>query len=91
MAALLEIGLLPLQRGSGRDFNLLAYQVDAEDLFGDWMFDLQPRVHLQKVEVAILVEKKFDRTRADIVHRARRFDGNLAHRSAHRGRDKGRR
>jgi hypothetical protein len=36
------------QRSSGRDVQLPQHEVDAGDLLGDRMLDLQPRVHLQE-------------------------------------------
>ena len=47
--------------------------------FGDGMLDLQPGVHLEEIELALGVEQKFNRPRAAIFYRARRFDSGPAH------------
>ncbi|SAK97737.1 hypothetical protein AWB75_07144 [Caballeronia catudaia] len=46
------------------------------------MLDLQARVHLHEVELAVLRHDELDRARADIIHRARRRDRGFAHRAA---------
>src|SRR5208337_4012044 len=53
------------QRRSGRDLDLLVDDVDAGDHLGHRMFDLDARVHLDEVELALLVEK-LDRPGADV-------------------------
>ena len=54
------------------------------------MFDLDTRVHLEEVEIAIGVGQKLDRAGAAVADRLRRLDRDLAHRAPHRGRDEGR-
>ena len=57
-----------------RDADLLADQVDAADHLGHRMLDLQPGVHLDEVEFAVLVEE-LDGAGAAIAH----FGHRLAH------------
>ena len=61
------------QRRAGGDLDLLVDEVDAGDHLGHRMLDLDARVHLDEVELAVLVEE-LDRSGADIAefgHRAR--------------------
>ena len=61
---------------------LRANEVDARDCLGDGMLDLQPGVHLQKVEarvVAAAFDEELDRSRVAIAGRARRGDGGFTH------------
>jgi hypothetical protein len=44
-------------RFAGGDADLLAHQIDAEDRLGHRVFDLQTGVHLDEVELAVLVEE----------------------------------
>lgn len=53
------------QAAAGGDADLLVDQIDAGDRFRDRMLDLQARVHLDEIELAILVEE-LDRARAGI-------------------------
>jgi hypothetical protein len=48
---------------AGGDADLLAHQIDAEDRLGHRVLDLQAGVHLDEVELAVLVEE-LDRARA---------------------------
>ena len=61
------------QRRAGGDLDLLVDEVDAGDHLGDGMLDLDARVHLDEIELAVLVEE-LDRADADIAelgHRPR--------------------
>ena len=49
------------------DADLLAHQVEAGDHLGHRMLDLQPGVHLDEVELAVLPQE-LDRARAAIAH-----------------------
>ena len=51
-----------LERLAVGDPNLLGHQVDPHDHLGDWMLDLNARVHLQEGEPASLVQQKLDRS-----------------------------
>ena len=46
---------------AGGNSDLLLHQIDAGDQLGDRMLDLEPRVHLQEVEVPLLVGDEFHR------------------------------
>src|SRR5262249_39922741 len=59
--------------------------VDACDRLGHRMFDLQPRVHLQEIEVFLRVDQEFDRAGAVVVGRAGDLDRRLAHLRAQLG------
>ena len=60
------------------DANLFAHQIEARDHFGHRMLDLQPGVHLDKIEFVVLVQK-LDRAGAAILHALHRIDADLAH------------
>ena len=55
------------------------------------MFDLNARVHFQKVEILVFVDDELDRAGGEIVHRAGQGDRLLAHCPTRVGIDKGRR
>ena len=56
------------QRLTGGDPDLLLHQVDAGDQLGDRMLDLEPRVHLQEIEVPLLVGDEFHRAGRAVAH-----------------------
>ena len=60
------------------DADLLAHEVDAGDHLGHRMLDLEPGVHLDEVEFAILVEE-LDRAGAAIAHVGHRLGDDAAH------------
>ncbi len=68
--------------------DLPGHQVQPGDALGHRVFDLQPRVHLQKVKAPFAVEQKLDGAGADIVHGARRGHRRRAHLRAQCGRDR---
>ena len=45
---------------------LLADQIYAGDLLGDRVLDLNAGVHLAEVEIAVVIDQKFDRTRVSV-------------------------
>ena len=57
MARGLELGLGEGHRQAGGDADLLLHQVDVVDRLGDRVLDLQAGVHLDEVELAVLVEE----------------------------------
>src|SRR4030095_4125445 len=72
--------LTKTKRRAGGHRDLLADQVDTGYKFRYRMLNLQARVHLEEVEFARIVsDQKLDRARADVVHRARQFDGGGSH------------
>jgi hypothetical protein len=54
-------------------------EVQPGDQFRDWVLDLQPRVHFQEVEVAVLVHQKLDRPGGLITDRLCQLHRLLAH------------
>ena len=56
---------------AARDADLPAHQIDAGHHLGDRVLDLQPRVHLEEVEPAVLVEQELDRAGVGVADRAR--------------------
>ena len=52
-----DVVLLHRQAAAGGDADLLVHEVDAGDRLGHRMLDLQARVHLDEVELAVLVEE----------------------------------
>ena len=61
------------KRRAGRDPDLLDDEVEPGDHFGDGVLDLEARVHLDEVELVVLVEKLdgADAAIAEIAHRLR--------------------
>ena len=64
---------------------LQPHEVETGDAFGDRMLDLDARVHLQEMELAVLGEEELDRPRADIADCARGSHRRLAHAGAKLG------
>ena len=60
-----------------RDADLLAHDVDAGDGLGHRMLDLQPGVHLDEIEVAVLIEE-FDGAGAEIAQLGQRAGDDAA-------------
>ena len=63
--------------------NLPAHEIESGHRFRDRMLDLQPRVHLEKVEAAVFVEQELDRAGVGVADalrdgRGRRRDGARA-------------
>jgi hypothetical protein len=75
----LHVGLLQLQRLARRDPDHLLDQIDAGDQFRHRMLDLQPRVHLEEEEAAVLPGDELDRARAVVADRLRQRDRLFAH------------
>ncbi len=55
------------ERFAGGDAEHLAYQVEAGDLFTDRVLDLQPGVHLQKADRAVLADQELAGAGAHVV------------------------
>src|SRR5215469_18596928 len=89
MAAQLDILLPVAERRTGADAQLLAHQVDAADHLADRVLDLEPRVHLDEVELAVLVEE-LDRPGVLVAGLLQRPDGDAGDAVAGRGVDRGR-
>ena len=76
----LQIGLGKRQLFTLRHPDHLFDQIDAGDQFGDRMFDLQPGVHLQKVEIARAIDDEFHRPGRLIAYRTGQRTGLFTHR-----------
>ena len=63
---------------SFRAVNLPRYQILTGNHLGDRMFDLQPCIHLHKVE-PVTFQQKLHRTRADIIDRVSGSQSRLPH------------
>ena len=61
------------------DADLLLHQIDARHLLGHRVLDLDARVHLHEVELAVL-EEELDRAGVHVVHGLAELDRGLAHR-----------
>src|SRR5262245_51153464 len=64
-----DVLLRKRQRLAAGDEDLRPHQIETGDGFGDGMFDLQPRVHLEEVELgagAGGIDEELDRTRIDV-------------------------
>ena len=64
---------------AGGDADLLPYQVDSQYRLGDRMFDLEPGVHLEKVEI-LAGDDELDRARVPVADRPGRPDRGFGHR-----------
>ena len=69
MTALEKFFLLQVQHLVIGYTDLFFYQIHAHHFFGDGMLHLQTGVHLQKIEIAVLVHQKLDSSGSRIVHR----------------------
>src|SRR5437762_2405742 len=76
----------PLTRG---DQQLRLHEIDAGDELGDGMLDLDARVHLDEVELPVLIEELHG-AGAAVADRAARLHAPLAHEAALARRDAGR-
>ena len=61
--------LAQLELGAGGDLDLPAHQVDRGDRLGDRVLDLDPGVHLEEEERAVLVDQELGRAGADVADR----------------------
>ena len=71
-------------RSPQRDADLPLHQVDFGDHLGDRVLDLEPRVHLEEIERAVLVEQELDGARVGVVHRPGHRGGGRGHALAQR-------
>ena len=74
-----------LELAAGGDADLLQDEIDVGDLLGHRMLDLDARVHLDEVELAVLVQE-LDGADAEIFELAHRLGHGLADRVARRRR-----
>ncbi len=68
---------MSVEVAAGRDADLLDHEVDVGDHLGHRMLDLDARVHLDEIELAVLVEE-FDGADAEIFELAHRLRDRLA-------------
>ena len=74
-----DIALGEGQRLARGDAELQMHQVQTGDQFGDRVLHLQPRVHLEEVEVAVRIHQELGRARVGITGRARHAKAACAH------------
>ena len=74
-----------------RDAELLLHEIEPGHQLGHRVLDLQARVHLEEVEVALAVHQELDRARVDVADRGGHPAGRLAHAAPHLRRDERRR
>ena len=79
MALQRDILLSNLQWLAGGDGDLIAHDIDGRDLLRHRMFDLEARIHFDEIEMALLIQEKFDRAGIVVVHRLGDGDGGVAH------------
>ena len=80
------------RRWPGGDGDLQFDEIEAGDLFGDGMLDLQAGVDFEKIEIEMGVNEKFDGAGVGVAAGAREANGGVAHFFAQIGRhDRGRR
>ena len=60
MATKVHVFLPEWQWFAGGDVHLQVHEIKSGDKFRNWMLDLQARVHLKEIEVAILVDDELD-------------------------------
>src|SRR4029079_16678808 len=70
--------LIEAQRFAGGDAQLIGDEVSAGDRLGHRMFDLQTRVELEEIELAVLVEQELRCSRADVAGRPGQAQRGLA-------------
>src|SRR5579883_1503857 len=77
---------------TGGHMELLANEIETNNLLGHRMLDLNTRIHLHEVKIVVLIEKEFDRTSANIAdargafHRCRTHSITHLFRNDRRGR-----
>ena len=81
MAVVEDIVLAEIDRLARGDTQLPLDEVESRDPFGDRVLNLEPSVHLQEEELAVLVEE-FDGAGVDVATRLRDPHGRLTHRAA---------
>src|ERR1051326_4305381 len=79
MALELNIALRVAERFAHGDHDLIAHQVNAGDLLGNGVLDLNALVHLQKIIIAVIIHEELDGAGVSIVGLFGNFYGRLAH------------
>ncbi len=68
MAMLMDLALAKRKRHTRGNSDLLLYQVNPRNPFGDGMFNLQTGIHLQEVKVAFGINQELNSPCARIIH-----------------------
>ncbi len=84
MATQGDVVLREGQRFAPGDRNLQMDEVEAGNQLGDWMFDLEPGIHLQKIEIAGssvrgIFQQELDGAGVGVSSRLREPDGGCTH------------
>ncbi len=79
------------QTVSGGDGDLKLDEVEAGDLLGDWMLDLEARVDFEEIEIVVRINEEFDGAGVDVTAGAGQAHSGIAHFLAQIGRHDGRR
>src|SRR5687768_7546015 len=83
VAVELDIRLIERQRLAASDVELLLHQIDAGNHLGYGMFDLDARVHLEKIKLGgVVIVDKFDGAGALITDAPRQFGRGVANHRA---------
>ena len=83
MAVVLDLLLGEREGLAGRHPQLQSDQVHPDDQLGDRVLDLEPGVHLEEEELAVLVEE-LDGAGVDVAARLGHLDRRFAHRGQRR-------
>ena len=76
MTGLSDMTLPPGKVSSRGYFDLCLYQIDPHYSFRNCVLDLQTSVHLEKIEILLLIEKELQRAGANVPNGARPLNGN---------------
>src|SRR5215469_6306066 len=91
MTTNLNVFLSEWQRFAVGNSNLEMNEVESSHQLGHGMLYLKPCIHLEKVEVLLLVHQELDRSRVGVGGGLRHAHRDLAHLTPHLGGDYGRR
>ncbi len=67
------------ERLTGGDPNLFLHQITTVNFFRDGVFDLDTGVHLDEIEMSILIDEKFNRAGILVADGFREFDRGISH------------
>ncbi len=81
MAVEFDVALRDFEAASSGHADLFEHEIDVGDHLGDRMLDLDARVHLDEVELSVLIEE-LDRSNSEIFELAHRVCRRLSHRAA---------
>src|SRR5215813_7468018 len=75
--------LIKLESLTGGNQDLLAYQICVCHELGDWMFYLDPGIHLHEIKAIVLIQEKLHCPCIDITNLPARPDRELTHLLSH--------